>query len=237
MQSFANNNSNGVEWNGTTSSLQNRKEGGLFTFVDQTLSGNPYYMCSADFNGDGWADIAAMDVTHSGLIIYRNDTAQNQVSPVPNWNNPSYVTAPKFTKLDRNGVANGGAGAIDTTNYNSSTYHSCPSQSGYQLSHHGGGVMGCGDINGDGKADIVVITNNCEYKGDTNIIRRAEAYLGNGNGTFQTKYAIPGPNLTLEMFRGMWGDGILLIKDENGDGRNDLIIAMSGPRCVSTARA
>ena len=93
---------------------------------------------------------------------------------------------------------------------------------------HGSAVLGCGDVNGDNKADIVLIANTYEYFTTQPDYYRADVFLGNGNGTFQNKYNLVTSSQTRNMFKGMWGDGVAVIYDENGDGRNDIILASSG---------
>ncbi len=235
LQSYAGANADGVTWNAQSAVLQNRKEGGNFSFTSQTIVGNPYYMCTADFTGDGFPDIATLRsvnsawLDHTGLILYRNDTKINQtppfsvLKPPPDWTNPGYVTVPLFTPLDRTGVAGGTAGPIDNTGK--------PNYGGPWNNiemEHGSAVLGCGDVNGDNKADIVLIANTYEYYTSQPNYYRADVFLGNGNGTFQPKYNLVTSSQTNNMFKGMWGDGVALIYDENGDGRNDIILASSG---------
>lgn len=229
LQSYAGTNADGVTWNAQSAVLQNRKEGGNFSFTSQTMNGNPYYMCTADFTGDGFPDIATLRsvnanwLDHSGLQIYRNDTQQNWPTNPTSWTNPSFVVAPKFTPLDKNGTANGGAGFIDASGKPNYT----GSWNGIAM-QHGSAVLGCGDVNSDGRADIVLIANTYEYFTSQPAYYRADVFLGNGNGTFKPKYNLVTSNQTNNMFKGMWGDGIVLIQDENGDGRKDLILATSG---------
>ncbi len=229
LQSYAGSNADGVTWNAQSAVLQNRKEGGNFSFTSQTIAGNPYYMCTADFTGDGFPDIATLRsvnsnwLDHSGLQIFRNDSKDNWPSNPSSWSNPSFVVVPKFTPLDKNAVANGNAGFIDASGKPNYT----GSWNGTQL-EHGSAVLGCGDVNNDGRADIVLIANTYEYFTTQPVYYRADVFLGNGNGTFQAKYNLVTSSLTNNIFKGMWGDGNILIQDENGDGRNDIIMATSG---------
>ena len=78
------------------------------------------------------------------------------------------------------------------------------------------------------KLTSFLIANTYEYFTSQPVYYRADVFLGNGNGTFQTKYNLVTSSQTNNMFKGMWGDGVAIIYDENGDGRNDIILATSG---------
>jgi FG-GAP-like repeat/PASTA domain len=69
----------------------------------------------------------------------------------------------------------------------------------------GGGSMAAGDLNGDGKTDVVA----SEWPG-------LVVFLGNGDGTFQDRRLLSGP-----------GFGFFQLADCNSDGRQDLVIANS----------
>jgi Bacterial Ig-like domain (group 3)/FG-GAP-like repeat len=79
------------------------------------------------------------------------------------------------------------------------------------------GGMVIADVNGDGKADLLA-ANAC----DTDACDHGEAAVlfGNGNGTFQTAQVYPS---------GGFSAGSLALKDVNGDGKPDLVVANADP--------
>lgn len=78
-----------------------------------------------------------------------------------------------------------------------------------------------GDLNGDGKADLVVLncsphgSSDCSHNGIVGVL------LGNGDGTFKavTKYDTGG----------LGGNSALVIADVNGDGKPDVLVGNSCP--------
>ncbi len=82
-----------------------------------------------------------------------------------------------------------------------------------------------GDLNGDGKPDIVV-TNNCQSSAACPGPGGVSVLLGNGDGTF--KAAVPYSS------GGYWGPDQVVIVDLNGDGIPDLVVSnycQSGSNC------
>jgi len=71
-----------------------------------------------------------------------------------------------------------------------------------------------GDVNGDGKRDLVVVNECDSFKGcDTGIV---DVLLGNGDGTFQTKVSYSSGGIYAES---------AALADVNGDGKLDLVVA------------
>ena len=74
--------------------------------------------------------------------------------------------------------------------------------------------MAVGDVNGDGKPDIVVAND------DSNTV---SVLLGNGNGTFQAQ----------QTFATGTDPSSVAVGDVNGDGKPDLVVANDGSNTVS----
>lgn len=91
------------------------------------------------------------------------------------------------------------------------------------VSYNSGGVyatgLAVGDLNGDGRPDIVVV--NCGSASGNQCIGsggNAGILFGNGDGTFQ-------PVVTIALGGGGYGAIAVAIADINGDGKNDLVVA------------
>jgi hypothetical protein len=84
------------------------------------------------------------------------------------------------------------------------------------VSYNSGGwgalPLGVGDVNGDGKPDLVVL-NQCPSENScaTGVVA---ILLGNGDGTFQAATSVPTPSLS--------SAGVLTLADFNGDGHLDI---------------
>ncbi len=194
LQTFAASGSGGVVYDGGDHSLKLNKEGGIFSSRFFGATGTPQYICSADFDKDGWNDFAAATADGRSFGFYRNLTFQNLVLYPPDWTNPAYVLPPKFGLL-------GGA-----------YFYTAATAS------NGGGAAACGDFNKDGNQDFAVVLEDGDNGGPATFARM---FLGNGNGTFQTPYNLS-TNWANDFADIKW-DGNMVATDYNGDGKLDLL--------------
>jgi hypothetical protein len=194
LQTFAASGSGGVVYDDGDSSLKLNREGGIFSSRFFGATGTPQYICSADFDKDGWNDFAAATADGRYFGFYRNLTAQNLALYPPDWSNPAYVLPPKFELLG------------NAYFYTAAT------------ASNGGGAAACGDFNRDGNPDFAVVLEDGDNGGPATLARM---FLGNGNGTFQAPYNLTSNWAT--DFQNIKWDGNMVATDYNGDGRLDLL--------------
>jgi Tfp pilus tip-associated adhesin PilY1 len=181
----------GVQWDSSASALKLNGLSGSTLHYTTTLSSSLNMACAADFDGDGNPDIAGTDTTTGFLKVFKNQTTDN---PAPNWSDSTQGRAPKF-------------GPTVYTVESSSTYK-------------GLGAIGCGDINGDGKNDIVLI--RCTSGSGCTNPTRAVYFLGNGDGTFGSPVQLVKNLSTIGQLSGKGSH--IAIYDVNRDTKNDIVL-------------
>jgi hypothetical protein len=83
------------------------------------------------------------------------------------------------------------------------------------------GIVVPGDVNGDGKADVVaIVPGNEAHGGSSAVAAQLFSYLGNGDGTFQSKASA----VSLQAY----GATNAVLGDFNGDGKLDVVFAYFG---------
>ncbi len=183
----------GVVYSASGASLGLVRQGATFKQTSINIGEPVFLACGGDFDKDGWTDfIGAGPDSSAWAKFYKNNTKQNSdLASTSDWLNANFVVTPKFTKTGNDIVAG---------------------------SSMGGGALGCGDVNKDGKDDYIYVRctsgNNCApsvYK----------VFLGNGNGTFQAGYNFT-TNTTPLSYMG-WSGNSFEIVDWNGDGWPDLV--------------
>jgi hypothetical protein len=174
---------------------------------------NPVSIVAADFNGDGFPDLAVADQKGNAVTIFlgngKGGTSWNLLAPA---NYPTAAFPTGVTVGDFNGDGNMDL-AVSAGNGNSVSV----------LLGNGDGTfqpqIGYGtadipyspiaeDFNGDGKTDLVVANSGSNS---------VSVILGNGDGTFQTRVDYPAGSNPYSVATG----------DFNGDGVPDLVVANS----------
>lgn len=197
LETFAAGGDGSVIYSAVSSKLELSRAAGLFRSTNLAISDTPSYVCAADFDGDGWTDFIGAGAFNTFIKLYKNRTFDN---PAPDWNDPNAIRTPKFT----NPYA---------------TIQTGTSTAASESAAIGG--IACGDMNGDSKADFIMITRNSQTPGAPT---SARLWRGNGNGTFQSPSSIVSSLSTLA--NTSWSNNGTAL-DYNGDGRKDLIFGLA----------
>ena len=172
---------------------------------------------TADFNGDGIADIAVGEAGESAKVLLGNGDGTFQLSFT--YQGAFHINPTALAVGDFNGdgkpdlvVEDGGNGLLSILLGNGDgTFQ--PPASLYSIPSSAAGLssVAVGDFNGDGKADLAVANQSLVI------------LLGNGDGTFQPMYGIPGGPTPI----------FVVVGDFNGDGVADLATASFNSKTVN----
>jgi hypothetical protein len=175
----------------------------------------PIAVVTADFNGDGKTDLAVASGNsplNGGNILLGNGDGTFQVLEgflggsiaVGDFNNDG---KPDLALSDSSAI---GSSSITIHLGNGDGTFQAPVT--YTLAASSGQLI-VGDFNGDGKADLAV-ANSFTYTGAGAGNGNVSAFLGNGDGTFQSPKAFPAGTSPVSLATG----------DFNGDGKADLAV-------------
>lgn len=192
---------------GTLSVYLGRGDGTFASERTVSIGSNSNGVRSADFNGDGKADIISSDgVSTYSVLLGRGDGTFQTASTI---NMAASVVLTSFSDLNSDGALDLVLSSVSGASYvqvymgrGDGTF-----AAGQTLSNFSAGTVAFGDFNGDGKQDFISAEAGSNYFG---------AFLGDGTGRF-TFTAL---NLT-----GGTGPTSLNTADFNGDGILDLQLA------------
>jgi hypothetical protein len=168
----------------------------------------------ADFNGDGKLDLAVSSPISSGLqVLLGNGNGTFQAPMNIPLADPGDLAVGDFNgdgkaDLVALGVAGfGGIGVYEFLGNGDGTFRAPTLLFTQNLPDTLQGVA-VGDVNGDGRPDIVTTSPSAQYTGHAGLL----VFLGNGDGTFQApRDSSPGTGLS-----------DLILADVNGDGKPDV---------------
>ncbi len=169
----------------------------------------------ADFNKDGIPDIAGPSNGSLGVLLGNGDGTFRSVNPTAVGSNPMTAAAADFNNDGSLDIAVLNAGTIGNVNDPGSISVLLGNGAGAfpRMTNVVAGVnpraLGVGDMNGDGKPDLIVAT------GATATAFQISVFLGNGDGTFQAPFNIPLP-------AGETPNAITMM-DIDGDGKLDVV--------------
>jgi FG-GAP-like repeat len=166
---------------------------------------NPFAIATADFNGDGRADLVLIDSSGVGVLLGNGDGTLGPVTYFATAGSPVSLAVADFDGDNKPDLVVATYASLSVLLGNGDGTF----QTHVDYSGSGPGVVAA-DLNGDGKMDVI-----------TGTIRSVAVRLGNGDGTFQN--AMSSPNLGLDEIKQV------VVADFNPDGKPDAAVSFVDP--------
>lgn len=222
--------------------------------VPRDSDGDGYFdqaIITADFNGDGKPDLAAVNATRNAISVrlgVGDGTLADAIEVAyPSGVAPISMVAGDFDGDGKTDLITGDPGTLswlrgkgDGTFHNPVTYVFPTSIYSYVAFD-----LAVGDINGDGHSDLVIRLTPFEtHYSDTRLFPGLGVLPGNGDGTFQQNGGVLAPFLYLSDLVGnnnvpilSYRMGHVAVGDIDRDGRSDVIVSANADLFVFRGRA
>jgi hypothetical protein len=208
---------------GSIGVLLGHGDGTFDSVVTYTASGHVWGLAVADFNNDGWPDIAAADDTANEIVLFQNEGNGAFGSPAHfstgDNTNPQSITAADFDG-DGNMDAAAGMRMLEGGHFKifmGDGEGSFGAPTGYPVT---GGVQGITSADLDHDGDVDIATANY-------VSGSVSVFLNEGDGAF-------GPEANYDSIPGNQSGTFFVIgADLNGDGNLDLAAVNAGNNNVS----
>ncbi|MGK2955983.1 MAG: FG-GAP-like repeat-containing protein [Solirubrobacterales bacterium] len=186
------------------------------TATNYPVNGQPFGLVSADFNGDGKADMATGNVTTSTISILLGDGSGGfaAATNVPVGNQPFDLATADFNGDGKADLATSNSFANSVSIFLGNGSGGFGAATTFPILASGAQTIRSADFNGDGKADL--LTGNI-YANSVSVL------LGNGSGGFGAAATFPVGNQPYDA----------ISADFNGDGKADIITANYGSANIS----
>jgi uncharacterized protein (TIGR03437 family) len=195
------------------------------TPVTYSSGSQPGAVAIADVNGDGKPDVIAADVSGIDVLLGNGNGTLGAVKTFAAGGSLSSITIADFNSDGKPDVAaaNAMAGGASLLLGNGDGTFQSP-----RKALLASGLVplstASGDINGDGKPDLIVAYNQTDRTQPGGIA----VLLGKGDGTFQTPVNITLPGPLIQQITGSASSAALAVGDINGDGKLDVVTAIQG---------
>jgi uncharacterized protein (TIGR03437 family) len=186
--------------------------GGFAPPVNYAAGSQPISVAVGDFNGDGFADVAVVNLGDANVSILLGN-GDGTFQPAANYQAGAYPQSVATGDFNGDGKVDLAVASLDANNGGQVTVLLGNGNGSFQapVFYPVGGyapAVAVSDFNTDGKADLVVVHYASTLPGQAAIL------LGNGDGTFQTA-------VNYSVGR---GPGAVVAGDFNGDGNADLAV-------------